>query len=78
MQAAPYPKLNPMQLHLLKLFDRELSPEQEAEVKQLLADYFFKLADEEADRVVAERNYSGEDFDAILKSHRRTPSRSAK
>lgn len=78
MQAAPYPKLNPMQLHMLRLFDRKLSPEQEAEVKQLLADYFFKLADKEADRVVAERNYSNEDFDAMLKSHRRTQARSIK
>jgi hypothetical protein len=70
MSAALSSKLTPRQLYMLQVFDRNLTEEQEAEVKQLLADFFFKLAEEEADRLVAERGYDQSEFDAMLTSRR--------
>ncbi|RRB10280.1 hypothetical protein [Larkinella knui] len=68
-------KLTPLQLHMLKTFDRKLTEEQEKEVKQLIADYFFRLADNEIDEIVTQKRYTTDDFEKMAHGHRRRPYR---
>lgn len=62
-----------MQQYMLGLFERELSPGQEAEIKQLLSEYFARLVDEEMDRLTAEKNITAESLEEAVTVHRRTP-----
>ena len=66
-------RLNAMQQYMLSLFERELSPSQETEVKQLLSDYFARLVDEEMNRIVAEQNITADYLEQAATIHRRTP-----
>ncbi|MRS63284.1 hypothetical protein [Larkinella terrae] len=60
---------------MLRTFDRELSEEQEREIKQLIADYFFRLVDQEADEIETQKKYTPDDFEKMAHKHRRTPYR---
>ncbi|GAB4047592.1 hypothetical protein [Spirosoma litoris] len=73
MEPAQSTKLNDMQLFMIKQFDRPLNPEQQAEIKQLLSDYFARLVDEEIDRIWDARGMTQQDLEEALKTHRRTP-----
>ena len=66
-------RLNTMQQYMLRLFERELSPQQEIEIRQLLASYFAKLVDNEMDRIVDERGITAEQLEQEATVHRRTP-----
>ncbi|GAB3990983.1 hypothetical protein GCM10028807_19630 [Spirosoma daeguense] len=66
-------RLNTMQQYMLHLFERELSPQQEAEIKLLLSNYFAKLVDDELDTIVAERGIIAEQLEKEVTVHRRTP-----
>lgn len=66
-------RLNTMQQHMLRVFERELSPKQETEVRQLLSDYFAKLVDEEMDTIVETRGITAELLEREATVHRRTP-----
>lgn len=66
-------KLNSMQLFMLKLFDRPVSPKQEAEIKQLLSDYFAAEIDKEMDQIWEAKGLTQNDLDEALNTHRRTP-----
>lgn len=68
-------RLNTMQQYMLHLFEREFSPQQEAEIRQLLANYFAKLVDDEMDTIVAERGLTAEQLEQEATVHRRTPYR---
>lgn len=46
-------RLNDLQLHMLRVFERKLTKKQEAEVKKLVADYFAQLVDEQVDELLA-------------------------
>lgn len=66
-------RLNTMQQHMLRLFDRELSPQQETEIRQLLSNYFASLVDSEMDGIVSERGITAEQLEKEATVHRRTP-----
>ena len=66
-------RLNTMQQYMLHLFDRELTPQQEMEIRQLLSSYFAKLVDNELDSIVAERGITAEQLEKEATVHRRTP-----
>ena len=59
-----------MQLELLKLYSRNVSDDDLASVKDLLAQFFAKKATELANKAWDEK---GLDADTILKAHIRTP-----
>lgn len=66
-------RLNTMQQHMLRLFERELSPQQETEIRQLLSTYFAKLVDNEMDGIINERGITAEQLEQEVTIHRRTP-----
>ena len=66
-------KLNPVQLHLLRLFAHDLNPNELAGSKQLLSDYFIRKADEEMAQLQEQKLITQVDLDALLSTHLRTP-----
>ena len=69
----PATKLNPVQLHLLQLFAHDLSQNELADIKTLLADYFVQKSDEEMVRLQQQNPTTQADIDALLNTHLRTP-----
>ncbi|GAA4411827.1 hypothetical protein GCM10023187_38180 [Nibrella viscosa] len=65
---APCGKLNPIQVSLLRLFDREMTDEQVLELKRALVKHYSALLHEELTQIADERGYSQEDYDKILNS----------
>lgn len=63
-------KLNEAQRALLRLFDRGMTDDEVRELKQLLTRFYAAKARDEADRVVAERGYTEDDFNAMLNAGR--------
>ncbi len=66
-------KLNPVQLHLLQLFAHDLDPNELADIKNLLANYFVSKADEEMERLQQQSPSTQADLDLLLDTHLRTP-----
>jgi len=64
---------NPIQLHLLEMFNYCKSEESISELKNVLADFYAKQVQEEADRLWKEGSLNGEAIDKILNEHWRTP-----
>lgn len=62
-------KLNPVQLHLIQLFSKNMSEDELKEIKALLLEYYNKRVTEEADKIWNEKQYSNEFMDQILNSH---------
>ncbi|MDR0799273.1 MAG: hypothetical protein LBN18_05910 [Dysgonamonadaceae bacterium] len=65
--------LNPIQLHLLQLFQYNKDEESLNELKEVLFDYYCKKVNEEGKRIWKERNMSNEMMDELLNTHIRTP-----
>ncbi len=63
-------ELNPVQVSLLRLFNRPMSEEETREVKRLLANHYSDQLAIEVNKVVAEKEYSEEDFDRLLNADR--------
>ena len=59
-------ELNPLQVSLLRLFNRPMSEQETLELKRLLVKHYSKQLKAEATRVVAEKGYTGQDFDNML------------
>ncbi len=66
-------KLNPVQLHLLRLFAHDLNPNELTDIMQLLSDYFVRKADEEMARLQQQKPTMQADLDKLLSTHLRTP-----
>ncbi len=56
-------KLNPVQLHLLELFSRNMTEQELLEIRELLVQYYARKVDEEIDQIWEKRVYSPESFD---------------
>lgn len=69
-------KFNPVQLHLLRLFAHDLNPNELADIKQLLSEYFVRKADEEMARLQQQKPTTQADLDTLLSTHLRTPYKS--
>ncbi|KQR72361.1 hypothetical protein [Pedobacter sp. Leaf176] len=59
-------ELNPLQISLLRLFDRPMSETEVLELKRLLVNHFSGFLDKEVTEVVKNKGYTQEDFDNIL------------
>ncbi|MNL55019.1 hypothetical protein D3C87_1783980 [compost metagenome] len=68
----PTTKLNSMQLFMIKLFEKQLNPNQEEEIKELLTDYFAKQIDQEMEQIWEKKGLSQQDLDRALEEHKRT------
>ncbi|AYL96907.1 hypothetical protein [Mucilaginibacter celer] len=59
-------ELNPIQISLLRLFNRPMSEKETLELKKVLTDYYADKLEEELNKVVAEKGYTQQDFDKML------------
>lgn len=71
-------KLNPVQMHLLELFSRTMTEHELLEIKELLAHYYARKADEVLDEIWEKRGYTQESFKKAtqnlrLRSKKRPP-----
>ncbi|NJL13113.1 MAG: hypothetical protein HC913_09020 [Microscillaceae bacterium] len=60
------PKLNTLQLSLLRLFNREMTEEQILSLKRVLVQHFDQLLQVELEKVITEKAYTQDDFDKML------------
>jgi len=65
--------LNQHQLDILKLFSRELEEKDLIEIKRLIVKYLADKVTGMADEVWDKNNWSQEDMEKLLKTHKRTP-----
>lgn len=61
-------KLNPLQVSLLRLFDRPMSEQETLELKELLVKHYDALLKTQVSRAVKEKGYTQKDFDDMLNS----------
>jgi len=61
-ELSPSAKLNPVQLHLLELFSKDMTEQELLDIKALLVQYYSRKVDEELDLIWEKRNYSQERF----------------
>jgi hypothetical protein len=59
-------ELNPLQVSLLRLFNRPMSEQETLELKRVLVKHYSKLLKEEVTRVTAEKGYTQQDFEDML------------
>lgn len=59
-------ELNPIQVSLLRLFNRPMSEKETLELKKILTDYYADKLEDEVNKVVSEKRYTQEDFDKML------------
>lgn len=65
--------INPIQLHLLEMFNYCNSEQMMEELQDVLADFYAKQVQKEADRLWNEGSLNGEAIERILEEHWRTP-----
>lgn len=65
--------INPIQLHLLEMFNYCNSEQMMEELQDVLADFYAKQVQKEADRLWDEGSLNGEAIERILEEHWRTP-----
>ncbi len=65
--------LNQHQLEILKLFSRELDDSDLVEIKRLIVKYLANKITKMADEIWDKNNWTNEDMERILKTHKRTP-----
>ena len=59
-------ELNPLQVSLLRLFNRPMSEQETLELKRVLVKHYSTLLKAEVTRVVSEKGYTQQDFDDML------------
>ena len=59
-------ELNPIQVSLLRLFNRPMSEEETMELKTLLVNHYSNLLEEAVTKVIAEKGYTQKHFDEML------------
>ena len=64
--------LNPVQLHLLRIFSHNKDEKSLNELKDVLFDYYCQKVNEEGKRVWQEKNMSNEMMHELLNTHLRT------
>ena len=69
--------INPIQLHLLEMFSYCDSDQMMSDLKDVLADFYARQVQQEADRLWNEGTLNGEAIEQILQEHWRTPYTSA-
>lgn len=59
-------KLNPLQVSLLRLFNRNMSDDEILALKRVLVKHYSDLLRMEVEKVVTEKGYTQTDFDEML------------
>lgn len=59
-------ELNPVQVSLLRLFNRPMSERETKELKEIPVNHYDASLTEELTKVVAEKGYTQKDFDDML------------
>ena len=62
----PSPKLNEVQISLLRLFSREMSESDTLSLKRVLVQHYNQLLMQEVSEVVQAKGYTQTDFDKLL------------
>jgi hypothetical protein len=65
---ATHTELNPVQVSLLRLFNRPMSEDETAALKKVMVDYYSEHLHKEISKVVKEKGYTQKDFDDMLNS----------
>jgi hypothetical protein len=65
--------LNKNQLEILKLFSREMDEKDLIEIKRLIVKYLAEKVTNMVDDIWEENNWTQEDMDRMLHTHKRTP-----
>ncbi len=60
------PKLNSLQISLLRLFSQNLSDEKTVEIRKLMMSYFDEQLKTELEMVIEEKGYTSEDYHKML------------
>lgn len=71
--ASQISNLNQHQLEILKLFTRELDDNDLIEIKRLIVKYLASKVTNMADEIWEKNNWTDEDMERLLKTHKRTP-----
>jgi hypothetical protein len=64
--AQQHTELNPLQVSLLRLFNKPMSDEETLELKRLLVKHYSDMLKKEVSKVVVEKGYSRQDFEDML------------
>jgi len=64
--AQQHTELNPLQVSLLRLFNKPMSDEETLELKRVLVKHYSDMLKKEVSKVVAEKGYSRQDFEDML------------
>lgn len=59
-------ELNPVQVSLLRLFNRPMSEKESPEIRNLLVDHYSENLQGELTKVIKEKGYTSEDLDDLL------------
>ena len=59
-------ELNPIQVSLLRLFNRPMSENETITLKKLMVDHYSTLLEQEITNVVIDKAYTQKDFDDML------------
>ena len=62
-------ELNPLQISLLRLFNRPMPENEVLELKRLLVNHFSGFLDKELTEVIKTKGYTQEDFDSFLNAN---------
>ena len=62
----PATKLTPMQISLLRVFERGMSDEDTLTLRRHLVKVYLEMARQEAGRIDDERGYTAEDYERML------------
>jgi hypothetical protein len=62
------PRLNSLQISLLRLFSQNISDDQTLEIRKLMMNYFDIQLKAELEKVVEEKGYTEDDFRQMLNS----------
>ncbi len=58
--------LNPVQISLLRLFNRPMSEKETEELRGVIFKHYSNLLDDELNKVITEKGYTQKDFDEML------------
>ena len=62
------PRLNSLQISLLRLFSQNISDDQTLEIRKMMMNYFDVQLKAELEKVVEEKGYTEDDFRQMLNS----------
>lgn len=66
MSQKSHTELNPIQVSLLRLFNRPMSEQETLKLKRLLMNFYSDALQTEIEKVVAEKGYNQQDFERML------------